>query len=53
MINILIILLTQYFQGKKTDLLIKISSFNQGVYGLIFFYKISPSMNEMDEKKIL
>ncbi len=52
MINTLIIFLTQHFQGKKSDLLVKISPFNQRVKMVHIFLKLfCPSMNEMDEKK--
>ncbi len=39
MINILIIFITQYFQGKKGDLMVRVSSFNQWVQSLILFSK--------------
>jgi hypothetical protein len=37
MMNILIIFFTQYFQGKISDLVVRISPFNRRVHGLILF----------------
>ncbi len=39
MINTLIIFLTQYFQPKKNDLLVRISPFNPRVQSSILFFK--------------
>jgi ABC-type phosphate/phosphonate transport system permease subunit len=49
-INILIIFFTQIFQGKISDLLVRISPFNQG-YKVQSFFKFSfSSMDKMNEK---
>jgi hypothetical protein len=49
MINILIIFLTQYFQQKISDIMVRISPFNQG-YGVQSFSQMFfSSMDERDE----
>ncbi len=37
MINILNIILTKYFQGKISDIMVRVSPFNQRVWGSILF----------------
>jgi len=51
MINSSIIFLTQYFQGKKSDPMIRISPLQPKGSRLDLFSKNVFLMNEMDEKK--
>jgi len=54
MMNILIIIFTQYFPGKFSDLVVRISPFNQRVPWFDPFFKFSFfSMVEMDERSNL